>query len=40
MGNIGSGLYWQYGAKETTDHYRAIDFQRWYRDGLDFLQLR
>jgi hypothetical protein len=34
MGGIGSGRFWYYGAKDTTDDYRSIDVRRWRRDGL------
>lgn len=34
MGGIGSGRYWYFGAKDTTDDYRSIDVRRWNRDGL------
>ena len=34
MGGIGSGRYWHFDAKETTDDYRSIDVRRWKRDGL------
>jgi len=34
MGGKGSGRYWYYGAKETTDDYRSIDVRRWNREGL------
>lgn len=34
MGGIGSGRRWHYGAKNTTNDYRALDVRRWQRDGL------
>jgi len=34
MGGIGSGRHWHYGAKDTTNDYRALDVRRWNRDGL------
>ncbi len=34
MGGPGSGRHWHFGAKDTTDDYRAIDVRRWKRDGL------
>ncbi|PLY12834.1 MAG: hypothetical protein C0631_15915 [Sedimenticola sp.] len=34
MGGMGSGRYWYWGAKDTTDDYRSIDVRRWKRDGL------
>ncbi len=34
MGGVGSGRHWHYGAKDTTEDYRAIDVRRWKRDGL------
>jgi hypothetical protein len=34
MGGIGSGRRWRFGAKATTDDFRAIDIRRWARDGL------
>ena len=34
MGGVGSGRYWHYGAKDTTEGYRPVDVRRWKRDGL------
>lgn len=34
MGGIGSGRHWHFGARATTDNFRAIDVRRWGRDGL------
>ena len=34
MGGIGSGRQSHYGAKDTTEDFRAIDIRRWKRDGL------
>jgi hypothetical protein len=34
MGGIGSGRRWHWGAKATTDGFRALDVRRWARDGL------
>lgn len=34
MGGIGSGQEQHYGAKDTTEDFRAIDVRRWKRDGL------
>ena len=30
----GSGNRWRYGAKSTTDDYRALDVWRWAREGM------
>lgn len=34
MGGIGSGRYWHYGAKNTTDDHMPIDIRRWQREGF------
>lgn len=34
MGGPGSGNRWRYGAKSTTDDYRALDVRRWGREGM------
>ena len=34
MGGMGSGRYWHYGAKGTSENYDKIDVRRWHRDGL------
>lgn len=34
MGGNGSGRRWHYGAKNTTNDYRALDVRRLQRDGL------
>src|SRR3990172_7715768 len=34
MGGSGSGNRWHYGAKSTTDDYRALDVRRWAREGM------
>jgi len=33
MGGMGSGRYWYWGAKNSTDDYRSIDVRRWKRNG-------
>lgn len=33
MGGSGSGRYWHFGAKDTTDDYQILDVRRWQRDG-------
>jgi len=30
MGGCGSGRHWHFGAKDTTDDYRALDVRRWH----------
>ncbi|SEL93955.1 hypothetical protein SAMN05444413_1243 [Roseivivax marinus] len=34
MGGLGSGNYWRWDARPTTDAYRRLDVRRWARDGL------
>lgn len=34
MGGIGSGSYWRWNKKSTTDDLRCIDVRRWAREGL------
>lgn len=34
MGGIGSGRYWRWDEKTTTDDMRSIDVRRWSREGL------
>ena len=34
MDGMGSGRCWHYGARDTTDVYRALDVRRWHRDKL------
>lgn len=34
MGGRGSGRFWHYEAKSTTEDYLSIDVRRWKRDGL------
>lgn len=34
MGGSGSGNRWRYGAKSSTDDYRALDVRRWAREGM------
>jgi len=34
MGGIGSGRYWYYDAKNTTEYYRNIDIRSWHREGF------
>lgn len=34
MGGIGSGRYWRWDTKETTEDYRSIDIRRWHRERL------
>lgn len=33
MGGSGSGRYWHYDAKDTTDDYQRLDVRRWQREG-------
>ncbi len=33
MGGNGSGQYWHFDAKDTTDDYRRLDVRRWQREG-------
>ena len=34
MGGFGSGRYWRWDEKTTTDDMRSIDVRRWAREGL------
>ena len=34
MGGLGSGNYWRWDTRSTTDSYRKLDVRRWARDGL------
>lgn len=34
MGGVGSGRYWYFGGKDTTEDHRSIDVRRWKREGL------
>src|SRR5580704_6426126 len=34
MGGPGSENHWRYGAKSTTDDYRALDVRHWAREGM------
>lgn len=34
MGGIGSGRYWRWDEKSTTDDMRSFDIRRWAREGL------
>ena len=34
MGGLGSGIHWRYGAKSTTNDYRALDVRRWALEGV------
>jgi len=34
MGGLGSGNYYRWNSRDTTEDYRSIDVRRWKRDGL------
>lgn len=34
MGGVGSGRYWRWNEKSTTDDFRCLDVRRWAREGL------
>ena len=34
MGGVGSGNFWRWDSRTTTDAYRSLDVRRWARDGF------